>query len=69
MARPSDLAPWLAILLLSVSVIGYSCVTSPPAQCVGWCSDDPCWSEIGCGFDCVCIKVGSEQEGFCARVD
>jgi len=52
-----------------VSVIGYSCVIAPPARCVGSCSDSPCASDIGCGFDCFCVKFGSDQWGSCARTD
>jgi hypothetical protein len=60
---------WLAVAMMIAAIVGYSCVTAPPAPCVGSCSPEPCTSDIGCGFDCFCIKFGDEQWGSCARTD
>lgn len=63
------LITWLAVAMLLASIIGYSCATARPAACLGSCSDSPCLSDIGCGFDCVCLKFGSDRQGVCARSD
>ena len=62
-----------AISMMIVAIVGYACGTEPPAHgCelgVGSCSTNPCTSDIGCGFDCFCLKFGSNQWGSCARTD
>ena len=64
------------VCMMIACIVGYACVTEPPKPDyvigrpgVGMCSDDPCLNDIGCGFDCTCVKFGSDRYGACARID
>jgi len=39
------------------------------AKCFGFCNTSPCYSNLGCGFDCVCMKEGGESRGTCVRFE
>jgi hypothetical protein len=61
---------WAIAMLagLMMLLILFTCEIAP-AKCIGWCSTESCYNSLSCGFDCFCLKKGSDLLGTCVRLE